>query len=208
MTIVYQPVAKSVGNESSGDSNGGIDLRQPKLEITSWNNVNDFIYPGDTVSFELTIANTSDVPVYNTIIEQKLYNGTPEGFGTFKFTVGTVEPGEKGTLSFGLKMLEKGLEAGPYRAIAVAYGKAINGNEIFSNEARSDFNIRLKLIPQVEAIVPEEYEGQVLGASSITDNFAKNRNILLYVILFLFSSIWLVEKNRGILRERRLYAEK
>ena len=105
-------------------------------------------------------------------------------------------------------MLEKGLEAGPYRAIAVAYGKAINGNEIFSNEARSDFNIRLKLIPQVEAIVPEEYEGQVLGASSITDNFAKNRNILLYVILFLFSSIWLVEKNRGILRERRLYAEK
>jgi len=204
-TIVYESI-----EQKNTESAGGIDQRQPNLEITVKNNVNDFVYPGDTVSFEITIENKSDVPAYETVIEQKLYNSMPEGFGTFKFTVGTVEPGEKGTLSFGLKLPKGKTEAGPYRVVAQAFGKAANGNEITSNEAKTGFNVRFRFIAQVEAVIPEELEGQVLGAvTEFPGSENKNeKEILPYVLLFLLSSAWLIEKNRNLLKEKKIYAEK
>ncbi len=205
VTIVYQSAPVS-----SGDGNGEIDQRQPNLEITSWNNVNGFVYPGDTVTFEITIQNTSDVPAYETVIKQNLYNGMPESFGTFKFNIGTVEPGEKGTLSFGLKLPKEKTEAGPYRAVAQAFGKAANGNEIASNEAKTGFNVKFRFIAQVEAVMPEEQEGQTLGAATefLGCENKNEKEILPYVLLFLLSSAWLIEKNRNLLKEKKIYAEK
>lgn len=188
-TVVYQLVVVD-----TAQSNNEGDQRQPKLEIVAWNNVNTFVYPGDTVSFEIKVKNTSDVPSYNTIITQKLFNGGPEDFGTFRFNIGTVNPGKEGKLTFGLKLSSDGtLKADHYRTIAQAFGKAPNGNDISSNESKTNFDIKVlkaSFMPKIVEAKETEFqeEGQVLG---VTASCPDTKEILPYILLLTLSSLYL-----------------
>ncbi|MFZ5365997.1 MAG: hypothetical protein ACOZBZ_01770 [Patescibacteria group bacterium] len=194
------PESNSSNNSSSTTTmvylphqEGGVDPRQPVLEISAWNNVNEFVYPGDTVTFEITVKNTSDVSSYNTRLIQRLYNGVPEDFGTAEFDLGTIEPGKGGKLSFGLKLADDGLlPAGPYYTIAQAFGNAPNGNEVSSNESRTNFEIKVKnissLLPEAKAV--EAKEG-VLGSGTAA-SCPKTEDILPYVLLLLLSSGYII----------------
>lgn len=172
------------------------DSRHPVLEITAKNNVNNFIYKGDTVTFDITIKNTSDVPSYNTHLIQKLFNGSPEDFGTFQFDLGTIEPGKGGTLTFGLKLTDDGkIPADNYRTIARVYGKAPNGDDVSSNEARTDFKLIEKLAATFfEAKAAEKSE--VLGNSTLSCP-PKDEDIMPYVLLFLLSSLYITTRSYG-----------
>lgn len=186
-TTIYKPIVTSSDSENNGDQ------RQPTLVISASNNVNTFVYPGDTVSFEVKVKNTSDVPSYNTIVLQKLYNGGPEDFGTFKFNIGTVNPGKEGKLTFGLKLPNNGtLTADHYRTITQASGKAPNGNAISSNEAGTNFDVKLlaaTFMPRiVEAKETNQEEGQVLGAAT---SCPSTKDILPYILLLAMSSFYL-----------------
>lgn len=194
--------AKDDGEESGGE--GGVDQRLPELEITAWNNVGEFVYPGDTVTFEITIRNTGEVPSYDTYIIQELFNGVPEeSFGTAGFEIGTLEPGKGAKLTFGLKLADNGaLPAGPYYTIARALGFAPNGSEVSSNEARTEFEIKLKkpismVVPEVQAARKEE---EILGMSSPECPECET-DILPYVLLMILSSLWLV--NFGKMRLKK-----
>jgi uncharacterized repeat protein (TIGR01451 family) len=179
-TTVYFP---SIGS--------GQDLRQPVLEISAWNNVNEFVHPGDTVTFEITVKNKSDVPSYNTRLVQRLYNGAPEDFGTAEFYLGTIEPGKGGKLSFGLKLANDGLlPAGTYRTVAQAFGTAPNGNEVSSNEARTYFEIRRAISSLFEARAVGKEEGEILGGEDT--QCPKTEDILPYILLLILSSSYLV----------------
>lgn len=179
-TVVYQPQVS------------GTDPRQPVLEISAWNNVGEFVYPGDTVTFEITVKNKSDVPSYNTRLVQTLYNGVPEDFGVAEFELGTIEPGRGGKLSFGLKLADDGLlPAGAYYTIAQATGHAPNGNLVSSNEARTNFEIKLKIISSLfEAKAIEKEKGEILGGES--SQCPKTEDILPYVLLLLLSSAYIL----------------
>lgn len=196
---------------SDGDQESGIDQRQPVLEITAKNNVNGFVYPGDTVTFEITVKNSGDVRSKDTYLTQRLYNGVPEDLGVADINIGTIEPGRTAKVSFGIALADgEEFHAGSYHTITKAIGYAPNGSEVSSNEARTGFNVRFRFIAQVEAVIPEELEGQVLGAAAEFPGY-ENKNekeILPYVLLFLLSSAWLIEKNRNLLKEKELYAEK
>lgn len=150
-----------------------------------------------------------DGPSYETVLVQNLFNGAPEDFGSFTFNLGTIEPGRIGKLSFGLKLPKEGLEVGPYRAIAQVFGQAKNGQNVSSNQAQSNFNIRFKLISEVIAYNPPlDLPGEVLGEVIISPECKKNNGLLPYVLLFLVSSGWLIEKNRNLFKEKKLYEEK
>jgi len=186
----------TIVNFPTQESSGGVDSRQPVLEISAKNNVNNFVYKGDTVTFDITIKNTSDVPSYNTHLIQKLYNGAPEDFGTFEFDLGTIEPGKGGTLTFGLKLADDGkIPADNYRTIARVYGKAPNGNDVSSNEARTDFKLIEKLATTFfEAKAAEKAD--VLGNSTLNCP-PKEDDILPYVLLFLMSSLYITTRKYG-----------
>lgn len=195
-TLVYLPKTTSTDEERDG-----VDPRQPRLEITAWNNVNKFVYPGDTVSFEIIVKNTGESNSLNTVMVQKLYNGMPEDFGTFTFNLGTIPAGRGVKVSFGLK-LNNGVEvpAGAYHTIAQALGRAPNGNEVSSGEARTDFMVKIRqagLLP--EAIASEDI-GQTLG--SITQKECKKEDdIFPYVLLMVVSSLWIVNQTGRFMRE-------
>lgn len=184
-TVVYLPF-------STETSSSGIDQRQPVLEISAWNNVGEFVYPGDTVTFEITVKNTGAVPSYDTRLVQTLYNGVPEDFGVAEFDLGTIEPGKGGKLSFGLKLADDGLlPAGPYYTVAKAFGKAPNGNEVSSNEARTDFEIRWKQVSSVLEAKAVAKEEEILGSLTAQCPEPKE-DILPYVLLLLLSSAYLI----------------
>lgn len=201
-TVVYQPT-------NDGNNSNTVDDRQPVLEITAKNNVNDFVYTGDTVTFEITVKNTSSVPSYNSHFQQKLYNGAPDDFGTVDFDLGTIEPGKGGKLVFGLQLADGGLiAAGHYRTIAIVTGQAPDGKGVSSNEARTYFDIKLKSLNSLFEAKAEEKQDEVLGSSTINNAVCpKDKDILPYVLLFLLSSVyittwskqnWLRQENEKI----------
>jgi uncharacterized repeat protein (TIGR01451 family) len=189
-TFVYNP--------SEGKGVG--DQRQPVLEITAKNNVNDFVYPGDTVTFEVTIENKSDVSSYNTVFHQELLNGIPGDFGTIAINLGTVEPGRVGKLTFGLALKDNGfLDEGHYYTIAQVFGRAPNGNQVASNEARTDFDIKYKKnYSSFEVKAAGKEEEEVLGENvqSFCPDAKVEEDILPYVFLLVLSSMYISKWSR------------
>ena len=184
--------------ETEGNS-GGVTQDQPKLEITARNNVNDFVYPGDTVTFEVTVKNTGLATANNIYLTQLLFNGAPEAFGTFEFDLGSLAAGEQGTLSFGLYLPDGGvIPEDDFRTVAYAVGLAPNGNQVRSNDSLTYFNVKYKsvYIPEVEAA---DSTGEVLGEESVclTDQCAdRDKDILPYVLLFILSTSWFIHRTK------------
>jgi len=200
-TTVYFP--KSQAERANQD--GLIDQRQPVLEITAKNNVNDFVYPDDTVTFEITVKNTGEVSSHDTYLVQELFNEVPGGFGSAKVGLGTIEPGKSVTLVFGMA-LGGGelLPEGGYHTIARALGTAPNGDQISSNEARTDFNIKLGAVSYFETqAAGQEKREEVLG---MTDAFCPDtkseENIFPYVLLLLLSTLYLSDWTKIRLKSR------
>jgi len=187
-TLVYLPPSES----ESSSTETGVDQRQPVLEISAANNVGEFVYPGDTITFEVIIKNTGEVPAIDTYFVQKLFNSLPEeDFGTVEFKIGTLGPHQGVKLSFGLQLADNGLLSdGTYHTSAQAFGTAPNGNGVSSNEARTEFEVRLKATGSLfEARALGKEEGEVLGA--LENSCQSKEEILPYVLLFILSSIWL-----------------
>jgi len=193
-TLVYLPVSspETLTEEET------LDQRQPVLEVSAWNNVGEFVYPGDTVTFEIRIRNKGEVPAYDVYLIQTLHNSIPGDFGTAEFNIGKIGPGRGVKLSFGLKLAEgEILPAGHFYTLAQAFGKAPNGNEVYSNQARTDFNIKYKEIAALFEVKALGKEEEILGVSE--NNCPPNEEkVLPYVLLFLLSSLWIVEKSRKV----------
>lgn len=191
-TIVY---------EKSGSDSAEDPSLKPNLEITAWNNVNDFVYPGDIVTFEITIKNTGLGTAHDAVLTQKLFNGMPEDFGTQVFNLGNIGPGKSGKLSFGLLLSNNSdlIPASAYRTVAQIAAKANNGDSVTSNEATTTFNVKLKSVSSnlVQEVVAYEEKSNVLAATDEPNTCPeKTENILPYVLLLMLSTLWIVEKGR------------
>jgi uncharacterized repeat protein (TIGR01451 family) len=188
-TLVYMLPA----NQTESSNENEVDQRQPILEVTAKNNVNEFVYPGDVVTFEITVSNLGEVAVQDVSLTQKLYNGLPDqDFGTVYLELGRIEAKKGIKINFGLKLANNELvQTGNYHTLAWAQGLAPNGNQVSSNQARTDFQIKLKYSPiAVEAAKKEE---GILGETSACP---ETTDILPYILLFLLSSAYLVSWTR------------
>jgi hypothetical protein len=191
-TLVYQPVTLPASNS--------VDTRKPVIEISAKNNVNGFVYHGDTITFEIKIKNVSDVPSYNTKLVQKLYNTVPGDFGAAEFDLGTLEPGKSGTLTFGMKLAgDDLLPAGHFHTIAQVFGNAPDGSEVSSNVARTDFDIREKEQSSVAPFDVMAKEGEVLGVNTNACPKPKE-DILPYVFLLIVSTLYLSRWSKARLK--------
>ena len=198
-TLVYLPLSQSedeTGNSSEQEE--AVDQRQPILEVSAWNNVGEYVYPGDTVTFEIRIRNKGEVPAYDVYLVQTLHNSVPGDFGTTEFNIGKIDPGRGVKLSFGLKLANgEILPAGHFYTLTQAFGKAPNDNDVSSNEARTDFNIKYKEIAALFEAKALGKEEEILGTSE-TSCPPNEEKILPYVLLFILSSLWIVEKSRKV----------
>ena len=201
-TLVYLPLS----SEADTVEDSVVNQEEPILEVSVKNNVGEFVYPGDTITFEIIIRNKGKGPAYETYLVQELFNGFPEeNFGQAGFRIGTLDPGKGAKLTFGLKLANNGvLPAGFYHTLARAFGRAPNGNEVVSNEAKTEFEIRFKEIASLfEARALEERGGEILAAASECPQCNQEKDILPYVLLLFLSSMWLTNWGRMKLRKEK-----
>lgn len=166
----------------------------PILSLSSSNNVNEFVYPGDTILFELVVENEGEGSVYDAVVYNELYNEIPGPLANSEVELGEVKPGEIAVVSFGLVLPEEA-GAGQYWLVSWVKGKDGYGEGVSSNEASSEFEVRLKGISSLlEAQAAEERK--ILGAAS--DECPGDEDILPYVLLFLLSSFWILDKSKKL----------
>jgi uncharacterized repeat protein (TIGR01451 family) len=180
----------------------GIDHRQPKLYLEIKNNVNEFVYLGDTVTFEATIKNNSDAAAYDTFIVHQLFNEQGQNLGEAGFVLGKVRPGQRINISFGMQLDNKDLlAAGNYFTNTTAYGYAFDGSEVKSNNGQTQFELRwLTTAKPVMAQTDQSPEySQILGSQ--TQNYQAPINWTLiaawpYLLLLLASYQELLKQNK------------
>ena len=194
-TIVYESI------ENNDNQPQITDNRLPSLDLQATNNVNQFVHPGDTITFELKLKNTGDVAATNTIITHQIFNSKHQMVGASTFPIDTVTVGKSGTLRFGLVIPKGGSMAGDsYYTLSQASGISPNQQKVYSNQPRTIFavktstNLALISVPTVNAASVDLPIGQILGVQN------KLKDVIPYIILSLLSSLWFFQK----LRIRRL----
>lgn len=148
------------------------DERTPDLEINISNNVNNFIYPGDTVLAKVVVANQSPFTAREVKVEGFLSNDHPMPAIPMYWNLGDLKPGEKVQIEFSIGLIPE-LPEGMYHLSANAKGKGESGNESESGWSSSNFFVKLKYL--VETITPEVLAGE----DSSTSNSQSNKNLLL-----------------------------
>lgn len=152
------------------------DKRTPDLKIDVWNNVNEFVYPGDTVLARIIVVNQSPFIAHDVKVDGSLSNDYPMSAIPMDWDLGDLKPGEKIEIDFSIGLIEE-LPAGEYYISAQAKGKSENGDEISTNWVSSSFLIKLK-----------DYAGS-LGSEVLADNLESEE-------VLGSSSNWLVNKRK------------
>lgn len=110
-----------------------------QLSITSANNVGDFVYPGDTVTFFVKVKNIGSGKVYGTKVRLSLVkDGIVTGEGLFN--LGDMEGGKSLKITTGLVLSSKA-KPGDYTAVATAQGYIGPDNSLISVSSESTFKI-------------------------------------------------------------------
>lgn len=153
------------------------------LSMTQFNNVGEYVLPGDTVTFNIKIKNPGSGIVRNAKVHLDLVRDG-KIVGGANFNIGDISEGRGKTLTTGL-VLSKGAHAGQYTADAVVEGTS--GDNAVSAEAISGF---LVYSPSsfVNGIQEKKDNPKVLSAStSVKDdtNYPTGASIDIKTLLFL-----------------------
>jgi hypothetical protein len=185
---------RKFGDDSNDSSSQEQVDRLPIVEIEANNNVNDFVFTGDTVVFEVKLKNTNNTEAYENVLYHQIIDQTGRVvFGT-AIELGKINSNEKSIIRFGLLMPREFFEkSGQYKSVSIIIGKSNLGTKYNSNEAYSDFGVKLKgwagrIKPGVK-----EAEAQVLGVISGTNNSkpVNGSDMWAYLLLMLSSGTWL-----------------
>lgn len=170
-------------NENNGQSQreeGG------KLDITQTNNVGEYVLPGDTVTFFITVKNTGTGRVYDSKLRLFLLKDGIDVGGTI-FNLGEIPGGRGAKITTGL-VLSKNAESGEYIARAKVIGNV--GNEDNQVSAVSDSSFIIKGLGIMAYNAPEQevpiLAPAILGAkNNITLPAKKTSSQLLYLLSLL-----------------------
>ena len=175
--------------------------RLANLSVSAVNNVGNWVYPLDIVTFDVNVANLSDVPVLDAVLYHFIFDEQGNVLTRSSINIGLIKPGVKGKVVFGVT-IPKETKAGNFVSVSYVAGYSKAGSQLFSNEFYTDFLVvtkgnQLATIDQVE----KKGDGEVMGVSN-TFKGKNNTNDNLFfpfLMLFLGSSTWLRIKFGGIL---------
>lgn len=173
-----------------------------QLEIYQYNNVNDFVYPGDTVTFFVDIRNPGTGKVYDSVLEIKLIKDGVDKGGVF-FELGDINKGEGYRIITGIE-LSPDAEKGSYLANAKVYGHVGPEDELISVHFDSWLTINgLSPFQASTTAILEEVgavdQGEVLGAIQAPAGLTKEQKMILFFIVLL--SIYIPAKSYQKRRE-------
>lgn len=212
--VSTQDTEESSSNNSATDSTlvvipppqaseeSGKDTRLPDLKINVWNNVNGFVYPGDTVLASITVANQSPFPARGVFVTGSLSNDHPMPPIPMNWKIGDLKPGERVRIEFEIGLIEE-LPGGAYHLSAEAKGKSEAGDESGSGVVTSDFWVRLKDLVEFltpTALAGEEVpsSGQILGAASEALPIDKEKYLPYILAITVFAYFGILALRRKI----------
>lgn len=180
------------------------DSRTPELYISVWNNVKNYILPGDSIWVEITLENKSnftahDVTIHGTITDDHPVPNTP-----MDITIGDIPAGEHVKITFNANLPKDSIGA-VYYITTKATGHAANGDATDSNTATSEFLVKAfgKVIGQlVTDVSAEELNNEagsnqeVLGSSTnfLTD-LLSNWKVVIPVLLIGYTVVIVGKKK-------------
>lgn len=129
-----------VANEGSDDSGEETKTDAPVLEITAENNVNDFVYPGDIVIYDVRITNLGPTYADKVVLTQTFHAPNDEELSGFEVEIGSLKIGETKEVSFEIQVFET-TESGDYYTISWAKGYSVSGESVDSNRVNNPVKV-------------------------------------------------------------------
>jgi len=157
-----------------------------KLDIYQYNNVGEFVYPGDTVSFFFEIKNPGTGKVYETLLRLSLINEDGVDVGGGVFPLGDLKQGEGFKITTGLVLADE-TASGYYQAHAQVFGYVGPDDEEITAWSDSFFRVvgyasyplMPGIIEETKAIEPAE---EVLGAITAPGGMSTEDKYKLFLI--------------------------
>jgi len=172
-------------------------LRLPKWQIKAKNNVNEFVYPGDVVTFQIEAKNVGEDTAHDSYLLHQIYDTNDTLLRTDTINLGDVEVGKGGEVSFGIKMPVHFDRTAVLKTTTVVVGKNRDGREIRSGEAVTTFVVKVRLVAVAEA--KEETVSEVLGVNQTV--YEIKLDLLPYVLLFIVSGFWITNQTTRWLKK-------
>lgn len=156
-----------------------------QLEIYQYNNVGEFVFPGDTVTFFFEIKNPGTGKVYETYMRLSLINEDGVDVGGGVFPLGDLKQGEGFKISTGLVLADE-TAPGRFQAHAQVFGYVGADSEEITAWSDSYFRVvgyaSYPLMPgiveETKAIEPEE---EVLGAIAVPSGMSMEDKYKLFL---------------------------
>lgn len=183
-TIIWYP------SDEGSKSEGG------KIEVEAKNNVNDYVLPGDTVTFQIKVKNSGEKKIKEAVLVHEIFDEKGNLWSSNQIYLGDIELNKEGLINFGIVMAEAG---GKYYSQTWIKGKDEKDNEIYSNIAETSFEVKRKvvLLKKGEVLAAEAETEAVTGGVCLAD-----KNFWPYLMLFIVSSLWL-QRQLKIWLERK-----
>ncbi len=175
-----------------------------KLRLSGVNNINNFIYPGDGVTYDMTIYNEGPIGAKNLVLTQDFYSPDGSQITQFAGKVGELGLNQRKTIRFVLQTGDS-FPSGDYKTISQVNGESISDAKIFSNTVENAVPIRIfianepiEVTQPAKALSPEQAQvlGEAIGAKSCRDCFA----LPWYIAITLGSLIYylICDKRRSL----------
>jgi uncharacterized repeat protein (TIGR01451 family) len=105
---------------------------EPIIYLTSQNNINGFVYPGDGVTYDMTVRNTGSIAVYGAVLVQNFYSPEGELISEMNGKVGDISVSKQKGVRFVLTTSPE-LPSGKYYTESYVVAKSDQGVESKSN---------------------------------------------------------------------------
>lgn len=188
--VIYTSTgALSSAENGSGDNN----QNWPKLVITQQNNVNDWVYENDVVTFEINGKNEGEAAVYDSYLIQQVVDAEGNVLSRNRINVGKVEIGKSGKITFGLPISFDLTKDSKLYSECQWIGFRENGDRVESNMTESSFLVKYKgivksaTIGEVKAV---EISPEVLGEAEPACQLPK-QNLIPHLLLLIMSAFWI-----------------
>lgn len=170
----------------------------PKLTLSVKNNVNNWVYPKDVVTFEINGKNEGEATAYNTYFVHQIVNSQGQIISENKINAGSVGVSRSGKITFGIPINYGGKTDEVLTSKTIWIGYRENGDEVKSDVAETQFLVKgqNQVINSVQAAEPTG----VLGTISAVNQQALD--LLPYLLLFLLSSFWILKQTKIWLQKK------
>jgi len=166
----------------------------PKLTISEKNNVNNWVYKNDVVTFEINGKNEGEATAYNSYLDQKILDSKGNVLAENKMDIGTIDINQAGTITFGVPITFNIRKDEILTSQSQLIGYTQNNDEVQSNMTSSSFLVKVGVTEKaVVGVVKATNENLgVLGATTTQPLI----DLLPYGLLFIMSTFWILKQTK------------